>query len=235
MANEIKFKGGGRITDVDVKSRTIAGYFSIFGVKDSDDDIILPGAFAKSIEERGPSGKNRIFHLWMHQTSSILAKPKELVEDKEGLAFVSIFPEEAKQTTLQRDVLRLYDQGLLNEHSIGFQIEKYEEDRATNTRILKELKLWEGSTVTWGANEFTRTTSVKSLSKPELLDRIGKLTKALRDDYYTDETFHALEFELAMIKEFVDTLNQKEPDEPLQKKEPIGDYFLSIFKSQIKF
>ena len=48
------------IKDVDTKSRIVAGYFSAFNNVDSDGDLIKPGAFTKSINERGPgSSSNR--------------------------------------------------------------------------------------------------------------------------------------------------------------------------------
>ena len=71
---------GGCVKDVDAASRIVTGYFSSFGFKDSDGDIIIPGAFKKTIKERGPSGSNRIFHLWQHRTDMVLGKPRVLKE-----------------------------------------------------------------------------------------------------------------------------------------------------------
>ena len=45
----------GNINDIDVKNRIVTGYLANFGTKDSDDDVIEKGAFAKSIKERKDS------------------------------------------------------------------------------------------------------------------------------------------------------------------------------------
>ena len=56
----------GAIKDVDVQTGIVTGYFSVFGNLDSDGDIVLPGAFKKTIKENGPdSSKPRILHLYM--------------------------------------------------------------------------------------------------------------------------------------------------------------------------
>jgi HK97 family phage prohead protease len=73
-------------------SRTITVYYSAFGNVDSDGDIIMPGAFTKSIKENGPGAKNRIWHLFNHSTDKPVSKPKELIEDAFGLRAVVKMP-----------------------------------------------------------------------------------------------------------------------------------------------
>ncbi len=234
MGGSLLQKAGGILKDVDLKTRTVAGYFSIFDQVDTDNDIILPGAYAKSIRERGPMGKNRIYHLWMHWTDSILSKPKELKEDNTGLFFVSEFAPEDKQTNLQKDVLRLYDQGLLTEHSVGFQIEQ-SENREDGVRLIKEIKLWEGSTVTWGAQELARTTEVKSMDKPVLMDRLDRLIKALHEGYFTDETYQALEYEMTIIKQSLESLEQAAAQSTAEITEPTDEDLLKMFRNKLQF
>ena len=233
--NQMVYKGGGIVTDVDVKTRTVSGYFSVFGNKDSDGQVIDHGAYTKTIAEWGPAGKNRIMHLWMHKTDKILSKPRELDEDTRGLKFISQFPvDEAKQTPLQSDVIKLYDQGVLTEHSVGFQVVKNRID--DEIEHLTEVRLWEGSTVTWGANEQAKVTEVKSEQKPELIDRMSRLIKAIRDGRFCDDTFYMLEYELTIIKTQLDSLEQKEPViVPLPEViEPDYEAILKLFKSKLK-
>ena len=45
--------------DLEVKDRTVRGYFSVFDFKDSDEDVITKGAFSKTLKEMG----DRIAHL----------------------------------------------------------------------------------------------------------------------------------------------------------------------------
>ena len=48
------------LKDIDLNKREVAIYLSKFGVIDSDNDMIVKGAFQRSIKERGPlSDSNR--------------------------------------------------------------------------------------------------------------------------------------------------------------------------------
>ena len=230
----------GAIKDVDVQTGIITGYFSVFGNIDSDGDIVVPGAFKKTIKENGPdSGKPRILHLYMHDPSKILAKPNVLKEDKHGLYFES----KISETLLGKDVLQLYRDKVLTEHSIGYQIVKREVDESGKERIQKlvELKLWEGSTVGWGANMEALVSTVKTEgSKGKTFNNIIEKIKALESAVkgtYTDDTARELEIQLNQLKQLViDSL--MEPDSSTQK--PIdkftidGQLLANLLKSKIK-
>jgi len=215
---EIYRKGFNGLTkDVDTAGRIVTGYFSTFNFKDSDGDIILPGAFKKTIRERGPKGKKRIFHLWQHYSSEVIGKPNVLKEDETGLYFETAIAD----TTLGNDTLKLYEQGILTEHSIGFNSVVAERDNDKHITYLKELKLWEGSTVTWGANERAQITGMKGNNPDELLKRIDRIEKAMRNGTYTDETFELLQIEIDYIKQSL------KPDKPL---EPTDEELINSFK-----
>ncbi len=47
-------KSNYRLKDVDEKKGVVTGYASIFNNIDSDNEIVMPGAFLKTIQERGP-------------------------------------------------------------------------------------------------------------------------------------------------------------------------------------
>jgi len=114
-------------------------------------------------------------------------------------------------TTLGNDVLKMYADGILNEHSIGFEIIESERNNDKNTTNLKELKLWEGSTVTWGANENTPMTGIKgTITSDCMAEQIKRIDKALSDGTYTDETFELLRIELAYISELTKSLEGPE-------------------------
>ena len=53
----------------DISGRRVKVAISHFGSKDLDDDIIMPGAFTKTISERGPKAANLIWHLTDHNPS----------------------------------------------------------------------------------------------------------------------------------------------------------------------
>jgi len=189
------------IKDMSVADRTVTGYFASFGNIDYDNDMFEPGAFNKTIQEWGPDGKNKIVHLYQHDTAMPLAKPKVLKADERGVYFESQFA----TTSYGMDVLKLYEAGVINEHSVGFQIVRAMPETLDGKEFnrINEVRMWEGSTVTFGANEETPFSGIKSMSKPDLLDRVNKLTKAVRNGTFTDETFHLLEIQLAQLSQFI--------------------------------
>lgn len=181
------------IKDVDEKSRVVKGYFSVFGNVDSDNDVIERGAFKRTIENRGPKGSNRIMHLWQHNPTMPLGKPKELYEDEKGLHFLT----EISETSYGMDAIKLYRDGVVNEHSIGFEIANSvpETRNGEDVNVLKELILWEGSTVTWGANEMAHG-GMKGMTPDYMKERYTTLKQAMRGGDYTDETFRLIEKQL---------------------------------------
>lgn len=213
------------VKDVDLKGRTITGYFSVFGNVDSDEDIIQRGAFTKTVTESGPSGRNRIWHLYNHWTENALAKPKVLFEDEKGLYFETLLPD----TNLANDVLKLYEAGHLTEHSIGFQILNASNDtiQGKEIRTITEIKLWEGSSVLWGANEMAQFTGLKQ--------RQQSAERLLRNGTMTDEGFKTLIKELETIKALLAQQPPVEHIEPEQEATTLGaDKVISIFKQTLK-
>lgn len=198
------------IKDIDAKQRTIVAYASIFGNIDSDDDIIQPGSYAKTIQENGPKGKNRVWHLFNHEWEYPISKPYELVEDTKGLLFTSKLPE----TTFANDLLKLYEAGHLTEHSVWIRIMK-SLDQVINgetIRLISECALMEVSSVLWGANEKAQTVSVKSIA--DLNRRIETGSALMRTGTLSDEGFKRLEIELTEIKNKLALLTQQPPDQP---------------------
>lgn len=151
---------------VDVEARTFEGYASTFGNVDQVGDIITPGAFAKTIQERFPKGDIKI--LWQHYEP--LGMPIEIREDERGLYVKG----RISKTALGDDALELMRDGVVNRMSIGFTIVKADYDDQTGNRIIREVKLWEFSPVTFPANEQAVITAVKHLS--------GMLSQAGRDE-----------------------------------------------------
>lgn len=186
------------IKSVDVDRRIIEGYFSVFDFKDSDGDVILKGAYEKTIKENGPAGKNRIMHLYQHDPLMVLGKPTSLMEDEKGLYFKTIIAD----TTLGTDVLKLYRDGVLTEHSVGINFIQREYSSQDDAYIVKEVKMWEGSTVTWGANELAVGGMHKGNSK-DVLEQYKKLHKAFYDGTYSDETFSLIEKQLNHLEQVI--------------------------------
>lgn len=218
METQIKIKSfKGQVKDVDAKGRIVTGYFSTWGYDDignpkpdSDGDVIMKGAFAKTLQMNGPETGNRIWHLFNHDTGKPIGKPSILKEDEKGLYFETAFPD----TVLANDVLKLYEAGAITEHSIGFNtIQARNENSYT---LLQELRLWEGSSVLWGANENTPTTGIKS---EEFLVKTNLLNELLRNGTLSDETFEMIEKLLKDIRAIFksDSGNTEANKEPEQK------------------
>lgn len=225
MNNLLEFKSiTAEVKDVDTKSRVITGYLSNFGNVDYDNDIIEKGAFKKSITER----KNSIFFLNQHDWKQPHGKFSELVEDSKGLRFVS---NPLPNTTYSNDALELYASGIVKEHSIGFNTVKSDYDKKEGVRVIREVKLFEGSNVTLGANPETPFTGFKSLTLTEANDQVKSIVKLLKDGTLTDETFNILEIALKQLQKQMFELGKKslekdsEPQDSTQEKsnEPNND------------
>ena len=194
--------------DMEDGSRIITMYYSAFGNVDSDGDVITPGAFTKTLKENGPQAKNRIWHLMNHSTDKPIAKPYEMMEDAYGLRASVKIP----NTTLGNDLYELYKDGHITEHSIGFQTIKSQQKSGYNE--INEIKLFEGSSVLWGANANTPTVGVKSQIKSTLVDEMGKTIKSLRNGHFTDETFELLELKLKQLQQYLSEMEDEESISP---------------------
>jgi uncharacterized protein len=184
------------IKDMDSDRMTVTGYFASFGNMDYDDDIIMPGAATKTIAERGPMGSNEIFFLNQHNYAQPHGKPMILEAQERGIYFES----KIAPTSYGRDAMILYAEGIVVQHSIGFSTIKSDYDQQTGMRMIKEIKLYEGSNVTLGANPETPFMGFKSLTMAEINDQIAKMIKLLKDGSLTDEGFGRLEIALKQFQ-----------------------------------
>ena len=199
---------GASFKDADVSKGIVTGYFASFGNKDADGDIIIAGAFAKTIAENGPSStKPRIKHLLNHDVTKPLGKLLLLQEDAKGLYYES----QIGTHTLGKDFIKMVESGLVTEHSIGFKTIK--EDTKTEANYMSELKLWEGSSLTaWGSNGETPLTGMKGLKLDELNTRIKALDKFCRNSTATDETIDLLLIEIKQLQQYIIDLKATEPN-----------------------
>jgi uncharacterized protein len=196
------------IKDLDTKQGVVSGYFAAFNNKDSDGDIIVPGAFSETLKLNGPASKNpRIKHLLDHDRTKGIGVLTELEEDTYGLRYVS----KAGSWTLGQDFLKMCEGGLITEHSIGYSVQKGQPDKNQDAYMLLELRLWEGSSLqAWGANPNTPLLGVKS--DGDLVSAFQTLTKALERGTYTDDTFKLIERDYKRIGELLKA--QQKPAEP---------------------
>ncbi len=205
------------ILDIEPETRTVKACWSRIGNVDLDNDIIVAEAFTKTIKERGPKGKNMIWSLVDHKAdmAHTLGKPKELYIEGDMLVAVT----DLIETECGEDAIKLYEAGLINQHSIGFSTLKSDVDPKTGIRTITELKLYEGSAVLWGANPETPTLGFKGEfkeTKENLSLRLENLIKAFRGGSFTDDTFALMEIQIKQIQaelltlEIAETITQPE-------------------------
>jgi HK97 family phage prohead protease len=152
----------------------IEGYGSVFGVRDSYDDVILPGAFKASLDEHAAAGTMPAL-LWQHRADEPIGIWTAMSEDARGL---KVSGRLALDTERGREAHSLLKMGALNGLSIGFFARQWEHDRGADVRTLTDIELWEVSLVTFPANGKARVTGVKSVDE---IDAPKDAEKALRE------------------------------------------------------
>ena len=135
---------------------TITGYGSVFGALDAGNDIVLPGAFKKSLAARG--GKP-IPMLWNHIDSFPIGKWTEVSEDERGLKLTGKF---TMASTKAQEIHALAKDQVISGLSIGYKTKNAEVDESTGIRRLKELDLWEVSVVNFPMLDIAQIDTVKS-------------------------------------------------------------------------
>lgn len=130
---------------------TIEGYGSTFGNTDQGGDIVVRGAFVKSLTTRKPK------MLWQHDTRKVIGVWNEANEDTKGLYLKGSFV----KTQLGLESYELAKAGAIDTMSIGYSVVESEYD--AKTRMIKEANLFEVSLVTFPMNEQAKIIAVKSL------------------------------------------------------------------------
>jgi uncharacterized protein len=150
----------------EVKSTDGAGEFtgraSVYNVLDSQNDIVVSGAFAKTIREHGKS----VPLLWQHQAASPIGTV-DLEDTPTGLNVRGKLLLSIQQAAEAYELLKA---GIVKGLSIGFQalVADFRDD---GVRLLKELRLFEISAVTFPALELALITSVKSDDEERQISR----------------------------------------------------------------
>lgn len=181
----------GELLDADEYAGIVKGYGSYFGNKDSDNDVIMKGAYKKTIAENG----SRVKYLYQHNMMQPIGKMREMYEDDKGLVFVA----EIAKTQLGKDVVELMKSGVLTENSVG--IMPMQKENKGDYREITEVKLYEISAVTLAANEEAKIVDVKgNVDVDKLNKRYDNLCKLIRKGDISDELGYAIEAEILKLK-----------------------------------
>lgn len=221
-ANGVQFK------EVDSTNRTVKLVANTLNFFDYDFDVLVKGCANRSISQRGAksTAPDKIAHLLHHDMHRPVGKSslefEEVIDGKSVLYCESFLPD----TVDGDDTLTKYEVGIYNQHSIGFKyidldfIEKgtpewdkflalminpEDADKVGYGWKVKEIKWWEYSTVTFGANKLTPYLGTKSENKFDMADSISKkiailATKAMKREIKNEEAF---KFELSQLQQMV--------------------------------
>lgn len=179
--SEILFKSNPGQVSVDEHEGIVECFVAGVGNKDSVGDVVLPGAFTKSLRRRTP----RVVwgHDWNHPIGKVLdiyevspndpRLPMKMKEANIGglYARVQFNLKSEKGREAFSNILFF---GMDQEWSIGYKTLDAEYDNRRQANMLKEVELYEVSPVLHGANQLTGTISIKS-------DDMGEKKEPLRD------------------------------------------------------
>jgi HK97 family phage prohead protease len=218
------------ILDVSTSSRIVTGFFNSYNFFDSDKDVLIMGAAKKSIEERGVNSNAvaKIKHALNHDLTTLVGKLQVLEETtKNGITGI-YFESKIANTTLGNDTLINYKEGVYDNHSIGFKynqlslieaekspvawnevlsklVNPQEAEKFGYLYLVKEINLFEGSTVAFGANSLTPFLGVKSGNKESItlaLDsKLNQLMHTVKNGSQSDDMMHTLELQIKQIKQ----------------------------------
>jgi len=190
-------------------------------------------------------------HDWSKNIArlDVLDERKVEINGKEinGIYHESFYPESQDST----DLLIKIQEGLYDARSIGFQYEKLvfcakeseNEDNeknwatylplAMNPEVaeehghfwaVKEIKLWEGSDVSFGANELTPLVALKAgnkdIVKNQLFAKLDVCYDLFKSGKLSDEGFHQLEMEMKQIKSYIASITEQQPSKKDTRNTP---------------
>lgn len=158
-----------------------SGYGAVFGNVDWYNDVILPGAFVKSLEKWAEKNKMPPV-LWNHNDGEPIGVYTNIYEDEKGL-FVEgrLLIDDVPRAKSTHALLKA---GAIDGLSIGYKTKKANQ-QTNGIRELIELDLGEISIVTMPANEESLITSVKSKLEDGELPTLPEFEKFLRESGFS--------------------------------------------------
>lgn len=137
----------------------ISGYASVFGIPDEAHDVVVRGAFRRSLKERGAAG---IRMLWQHDPGKPIGIWDEAHEDRLGLRLAGRL---LTATAAGREAALLVAAGALDGLSIGFRARSARRDPASGMRRIFDIDLWEVSLVTFPLHPAARLDAIAGAAR----------------------------------------------------------------------
>ena len=168
--------------DLDLKmleeTGEFAGYASIFDVIDNHKDVVLRGAFRRSLSNRDEPVKL----LWQHKMEEPVGIITDLHEDQYGLYMKGKLLLDVSKA---REAYSLVKNGAVKGLSIGYRPVRYQYDPETGVRELLQVDLVEISLVTNPANDYAEVNEVKAKDEEQTV--MAALAAALQHAINTTE------------------------------------------------
>lgn len=188
-----------RAADADLKDEegVVAGYLSVPWVVDSYGTAVTPQAFDKTIRERG----DKLHFLYQHNPDWAIGRLTNVEVDGIGLKHESKIIEDGAEGTVALKRLRggvpfgqsfafrtIYERPAKDDDPLVFteNSPKWAQNDRSAVWVIEEVKLYEGSIVTFPANDLAVITSVRSDMEAQTLSQTledlnaGRLNPAQR-------------------------------------------------------
>lgn len=147
----------------------LSGYASTFGgAPDRAGDVVMPGAFAKSLR-RAAETRRMPAMLWAHDQAEPIGRWETVREDGKGLLVEGRFN---LATAGGRKAFEHVKAGDVSGLSIGYVVPPGGRVYDGSKALLREVDLVEVSIVAVPANDAARVTSVKSVTSPRDLEEL---------------------------------------------------------------
>ena len=152
------------------------GYASLFGVRDVSGDMVMPGAFAASLKNRGVAN---IRMLFQHDPAEPEGTWLEMHENERGLHVRGRLDCNVQRG---RELLSLLECGGLDGLSIGFKTVNAAREKFTQTRQLLAVDLGEVSLVTFPMLKGARVSELKLQALVAAMRLFQQPTQHLRSE-----------------------------------------------------
>lgn len=165
------------------------GYGSVFGNLDYDRDIVVKGAFRKSLTE-WRKRKRLPPVLWQHRTDEPVGPHTSMEEDDRGLKTAGLLLVDDIRRAREARALMLHK--AIDGLSIGFITRNSKPDKTQNARLITEVDLLEVSIVTMASNQQAQITDIKgrpliSVDDVESITSVKELEELLREVGFSNQ------------------------------------------------
>ena len=196
-----------KLKSFDDQTGHFEGYLSVSGNLDEGMDIVDRGAFTKTLQEQDDFPL-----LWQHQRDEPIGKFTAR-EDPKGLYITGEMPisDDPSQTwdTLKKAYYCM-KHGIVKGLSIGYDTVKKSYDPATNIRHLQEVKLFEGSVVTFPMNTQAQLTTVKCIGDMQAMTKAQIVEEACKSAGITSDKLGEA---FGHMEDIIHQLRQQETDD----------------------